>query len=90
MTRHVEYISAAMVEVGGAAKPDAIDLGDGEQNSVACLTLGDAGNGSLIVIEGRPEQLVKIAKELHRTAVLIREATQHNPELLALYGGKLS
>jgi hypothetical protein len=84
MSAHIEWLSANYVEVGGTAQPGTYE-GNDDANEVAAIKIVGA-DGDGIIIQGRPERLLTIAREVVRTAELIVEATMRDPKLRLLYG----
>lgn len=85
MSTHLEWLNAQHTDVTGSASPGAFE-GDEEANEVAAIRITSQYDGDGIVIQGRPEQLLALAKEITRTAELIVEQTMRDPELRAMYG----
>ena len=86
MSDAVTWVIAPQTEVGGSARPDYVVGPGGEGNSVAVITLTNRHHGERVAIEGRPEHLLEIAREILRTAEQIVEVTMRDPELRSLYG----
>jgi hypothetical protein len=86
MSARYEWLAAAQVEVGGSARPDYVVGSDGEGNAVAVITLTNRHTGDGAVIEGRPEDLLNLARAMVRTAEQIVEVTMRDPNLRSLYG----
>lgn len=86
MSDAVTWVIAPQTEVGGSARPDYVVGPGGEGNSVAVITLTNRHHGERVAIEGRPEHLLEIAREILRTAEQIVEVTMRDPGLRSLYG----
>jgi len=82
----IEWITAPQIEVGGSARPDSVTDEHGIQNSVAIITLTNRHSGDAVVIEGRPEHLLNLARAQLRVAEQIVEATMRDPQLRSMYG----
>jgi len=81
------WLSANYVDVEGAAKPESFSYEDQGTNDVATIRIKDSlSSGDAVLISGRPERLVEIAKEILRTAELVMIQTMQSPELRRLYG----
>jgi hypothetical protein len=81
-----EWMHAASVTVQGHARPRQHTDEDGEQNSVACLVIQRKSGIGTLVIEGRPEDLLRVAAALTRAAEAIETETNLSPALRSLYG----
>lgn len=81
-----EWMHAPSVTVQGHARPGSYVSEDGEFNTVGALMLQrNSGIGTLI-IEGRPEDLLRVAAAITRAAEEIDRATEDSADLRSLYG----
>lgn len=72
-------LNARYTEVEKNARPT-------ETTMVASIKIGDAFDGSGLTIQGRPEDLVRLGREILAAAEEIVVETMRDPELRALYG----
>lgn len=82
----IEWVTAPQIEVGGSARPDSVTDEHGVQNSVAIITLTNRHSGDAVVIEGRPEHLLALARDALVVAEQIVEVTMRDPQLRSMYG----
>lgn len=80
------WLSAQFIEVDGSAKPGSYDYPDHGTNDVATIRIKDKVGDDALLITGRPERLLAVAREILRTAELIVEQTMRDPQLRSLYG----
>lgn len=85
MSVHIEWLAANFVDVDGTAQPRSYE-NDGNENATAAIRIASRYDGDGIIIEGRPERLLELAREITRTAELIVEQTMRDPKLRSLYG----
>jgi len=85
MTSHIEWLDAGHADVTGAATPGS--FGDGmDDNTVAAIRITSQFTGDGTIIQGRPERLLQLGREITRVAELIIEQTMRDPSLRRLYG----
>jgi hypothetical protein len=84
----IVWLSALHVDVSASAQPGSFEYEDHGVNEAAAIRIADsaANPGDALIIEGRPERLIEIAKEILHQAELIVEQTMRDPELRRLYG----
>lgn len=80
------WLSAQYTEIDGSGKPESYDIFGHGVNDVATIRIKDQNNSDALLISGRPERLLEIARDFVRTAELIVEQTMRDPELRRLYG----
>jgi len=82
------WTSARYTRVEATATPGAVKSGDnGETNEVATIILrGPIGVDAALAIEGRPEDLVALARQFMAAAEAITRTTMRDPALRRLYG----
>lgn len=85
MSGRIEWLPARFTMVSGVAVPGDFKDEDGNSNEVACIAIQSA-DGYGIVIEGRPDNLLDIARSVLRTAETLVEQTMRDPNLRSLYG----
>jgi len=84
MSSHIEWAHARYVAVAGVAHPGEFSNGD-KENDVACIVITE-GNGDGICIQGRPDDLIALAKRITIAAHDVAHATMSDPQLRSLYG----
>lgn len=72
-------LNARYTEVEKNARPT-------ETTMVASIKIADAFEGSGLTVQGRPEDLVRLGREILAAAEEIVVETMRDPELRALYG----
>jgi hypothetical protein len=83
----VLWFSALFTEVDGSAQPASFAIDPIGRNEVAALRIkASDSTGDMLIIEGRPERLLEVARELLRTAELVMNQTMQDPALRRLYG----
>jgi len=85
-TNRTEWMIAHSITVQGHARPNQHADEDGVGNTVACLVIQRNSGIGTLVIEGRPEDLLRVAAAITRAAEEIDRATEDSPELRSLYG----
>lgn len=83
---NVTWLPTRYIDIDGTAIPGDVTTSDGSANDVACIRIVSQTDGSGIILEGRPDNLLERAREILRTAELIVEQTKRSPDLLSLYG----
>jgi len=86
MARTIEWLSAKFTRVASAASPGSFRTDDGSENSVAAIKIYDRTGGAGVIIEGTPDELLTIGKQVIHAAQQNIAATEHDPSLRALYG----
>lgn len=85
MSAHIEWLTARYTTVDKHSKPGQFH-NDGSENDVACITITGSFDGDGAAISGRPEDLVKLARQILAAAEEIVVETMRDPDLRALYG----
>lgn len=80
------WLSARFTEVDGSAIPSRYTIEDYGENYAATIRIKDASSDDAMLIEGRPERLLELAREILRVAELVAEQTMRDPALRRLYG----
>ena len=82
-----KWFHAAYADATGAAQPGSFtDEGSGTENSVAAIRITSQHTGEGVVIQGRPEQLVELAREVLRVAEMVQAQTLQDTSLRRMYG----
>jgi hypothetical protein len=81
-----EWMIAHSVTVRGHARPQQYTAEDGVQNSVAAMVIQRLSGVGTLVIEGRPEDLLRVAGEFKAEAERIAAEIEASPGLRSLYG----
>jgi len=84
MSNRYEWLSARYTVVTGHAHPGEIENDGNENGAAAILITSEDGDG--LVIEGRPEDLVDVARRILAVAEEIVVDTMRDPALRSLYG----
>lgn len=85
MTAHTEWASARYTQVTMAAHPGQMERGD-SANEAGAIELVYGSGGDSLVITGRPEDLLAMARNVLAAAEEIVVESTRDPELRALYG----
>lgn len=85
-TNKTTWMHAASVAVQGHARPGTYTAEDGETNTVGALMIQRRSGIGTLIIEGRPEDLLRVAAAITRAAEEIDRATEDSPALRSLYG----
>ena len=83
---NVTWLPTRYIDIDGTSIPGDVTTSDGSANDVACIRIVSQTDGSGIILEGRPDNLLERAREILRTAELIVEQTMRDPKLRSLYG----
>jgi hypothetical protein len=82
-----EWLDAYYVQVDGTAQPGMFVAEDGTTtNAVAAIRIGSTFSGDGVILQGPPEQLVRIAERILDEARLSVISTNKHAQLRALYG----
>lgn len=84
MARHIEWLPAYYVSVDSTAEP-GVFADEGTENIAAAIRITSL-DGSGIIIDGPPDQLVRVAEKILDEARLAVVLTNRSPQLRALYG----
>lgn len=83
----IVWLSANYIDIDGTAVPDRFEYPDiGVNEAAAIRIVASTSPGDGLIIEGRPEQLLAIGRQVTRIAEQIIEATTRDPELRRMYG----
>ncbi len=86
MSAHIEWFAAQNIDIDGSARPGSYLGNDGSENSVAAVRIADQFTGDCVIIEGRPERLVELARDLLKAAEAVEMQTIIDPSLRRMYG----
>jgi hypothetical protein len=85
VSSHIEWLNANQVQVSAVAHPGEFSNDDAE-NDVACIVLASNFSGDGVCIQGRPDDLIALAKRITLAAFDLDETTAADPKLRSLYG----
>ena len=82
-----EWLDAYYTQVDATAQPGTFTATDGfGVNTVAAIRVGSTFSGDGVVIQGPPEQLVRVAEKMLDEARMLVVLTNKSAQLRALYG----
>lgn len=81
----IEWLNANAVAVAGIAYPGEF-VNDDSENDVACIVITSSFDGDGVCIQGRPDDLIALAKRITLAAFDLDETTAADPQLRSLYG----
>lgn len=86
MPNRTEWMIAHSVTVTGTAKPNELKDEGGNGNAVAAVRIQRTSGVGAVIIEGRPDDLLRVAHEFLEQVQELDRATQDSPQLRSLYG----